>query len=311
MQRLDVEFLVSDDSVNCYGYRLLSSGFLPEEYKPRIGYLMHERDEGVAVRWEDLKVEGGEIYATPVINDTRFPNLLQEISEGFYVGASVGHIVALEWSEEPELKLPGQTGPTVTKWFCREISIVDVPGNYHALAKLYDEEGNVLMDLGAQVQDLFNKDRYMNERVLSAAELGLLNLGADATQEQVVAALRNLASRAAERDDFEKKYNDLVATGKQERVEAIVAQALKDGKMYPKMAEHLKTHYAGNPESLQELVDTMPKQVSVEDVVGDEIPTELKGKSYRDLFVSGELDDVKRKYPTYYKKLEEEQEKNA
>ena len=307
MQRVDIEFLVSDDTVNCYGYRLLSSGFMPEAFNPRIGYLMHDRQAGVAVRWEDLKVEGSEIYATPVINDTRFPNLLQEIREGFYLGASVGHIVALEWSDAPEMKLAGQTGPTVTKWYCREISVVDVPGNYNALAKLYDEEGNVLMDLSGRVDNLFIRDNMSELKSLRTADYAVLNLSADATAEQVSAALQSLADRAKRADEAEKKYADLVAKHSQEKVEAIVAQALADGKMYPAMSEHLKKHYAGNPDALAELVATMPKQVNVKDLVGEQLPAELAGKSFDELFVSGELDRVKKEYPNYYKKLEEEQ----
>lgn len=307
MQRVDIEFLVSDDTVNCYGYRLLSSGFMPEAFNPRIGYLMHDRCAGVAVKWEDLKVEGSEIYATPVINDTRFPNLLKEIKEGFYLGASVGHIVALEYSDDPSMKLAGQTGPTVTKWYCREISIVDVPGNYNALAKLYDEEGNVLMDLSDRADNPIISDNMSETKFLNTADYAVLNLSADATAEQVSAALQSLANRAKRAEDAEKKYADLVAKHNQEKVEAIVAEALKDGKMYPAMAEHLKKHYAEQPDALAELVATMPKQVNVKDLVGEQLPAELVGKSYNDLFISGDLERVKKEYPNYFKKLEEEQ----
>lgn len=307
MQIVDIEFLVSDDTVNCYGYRLLSSGFMPEAFKPRIGYLMHDRCAGVAVKWEDLKIEGSEIYATPVINDVRFPNLLKEIQEGFYLGASVGHIVALEYSDDPSMKLAGQTGPTVTKWYCREISIVDVPGNYNALAKLYDEEGNVLMDLSDRADNLIISDNMSETKFLNTADYAVLNLSADATAEQVSAALQSLANRANRADEAEKKYADLVAKHNQEKVEAIVAQALADGKMYPAMAEHLKKHYAEQPDALAELVATMPKQVNVKDLVGEQLPAELVGKSYNDLFISGDLERVKKEYPNYFKKLEEEQ----
>ena len=77
--------------------------------------------------------------------------------------------------------------------------------------------------------------------------------------------------------------------------------------MYPAMAEHLKKHYAEQPDALAELVATMPKQVNVKDLVGEQLPAELVGKSYNDLFISGDLERVKKEYPNYYKKLEEEQ----
>lgn len=304
MKRLDVEFLVSDDSVNCYGYRLLSSGFEREMYEPRIGYLMHERDKGVAVRWEELKVEDSEIYAVPVVNDVRFPRLIDEISEGFYVGASVGHIVALEWSDAPEMKLPGQTGPTVTRWYCREISIVDIPGNHHALAKLYDAEDNVLMDLSA---NLLSKEDNMNEKRMSVADLAMLGLAADATPAQVGEALRDLVARC---EAAEERCREMERAREEERVEAIVAEALAAGKLYPAMAEHLKRHYAGRADALAELVATMPVQTSVESLTSEEcVPAELAKKGYDELFVSGELERVKKNYPKYYEQLEKEQAK--
>lgn len=312
MKRLDVEFLVSDESVNCYGYRLLSSGFEAEEYQPRIGYLMHEREKGVAVRWEELKVEGTEIYAVPVVNDVRFPRLIDEISEGFYVGASVGHIVALEWSDAAELKLPGQTGPTVTRWYCREISIVDIPGNHHALARLYDAEDNVLMDLSAGCVEMddnpLKKSENMKEMTIGAAELSVLNLAADATPAQVCEALRELADRAGRCDAAEARCRELESDRKRERVEAIVAEGLAAGKLYAAMADHLRKHYADAPDALAELVATMPVQTKVEELTSDEaVPAELAGKSYDELFVSGELAAVKKNYPKYYARLEKEQ----
>lgn len=307
MKQIDVDFVVSDDSVNCYGYRLLSAGFMAEQYNPRIGYLMHRREDGVAVKWEELRVESDGIHAKPVVNDKRFPDLPQEMADGFYVGASVGGIVAVEWSDDASMKLAGQTGPTVTKWYCKEISIVDVPGNHNALAKLYDEQGSVLLDLSDRCVEDTPIVRYMNEVKIDPSVLVLLNLSSDATQEQVLTALRELAARAADSEKYKKQYDDLVALQAQQRVEAIVSEAVKEGKFFPAMAEHLKKHYAGQPEALQELVSTLPKQVKVAGVVEDTIPTELAGKSYQELFVSGELANVKMKYPKYYEKLEKEQ----
>ena len=149
MIKVDKEFLLTDETVNCYGYRLLTSGLQLARFEPPIGFFMHNREQGVAVKWEDLVVRDGALYGKPVVDEIRFPDLPQQIMDGFYAAASVGHIVALEWSDEPNMKLEGQTGPTVTKWFPRECSIVDIPGNYNAVAqnKLFDEGGNVLLDL--------------------------------------------------------------------------------------------------------------------------------------------------------------------
>jgi hypothetical protein len=57
-KKIDRDFCLSDSTVNCYGFRLLTSGCQLERFNPPIGYLMHERQKGVACRWEDLRIEG-------------------------------------------------------------------------------------------------------------------------------------------------------------------------------------------------------------------------------------------------------------
>jgi len=57
-KKIDKEFCLTDDSVNVYGYRLLTSGLLMDEVKKNpIGFKMHNRDNGVVVRWEDFRTE--------------------------------------------------------------------------------------------------------------------------------------------------------------------------------------------------------------------------------------------------------------
>ena len=41
MIKVGKEFLLTDDSVNCYGYRLLTSGLILEKFNPPIGFFMH------------------------------------------------------------------------------------------------------------------------------------------------------------------------------------------------------------------------------------------------------------------------------
>src|SRR5437762_1815164 len=99
-KKIDKEFLITDSTVNCYGFRLMTSGYLIDEFKRNpIGYYMHARTDGVVVRWEDLRIDGDKVYGKPVINlsNKRGQQTVEEIENSFLNGASVGHIVALEW----------------------------------------------------------------------------------------------------------------------------------------------------------------------------------------------------------------------
>lgn len=302
-KKIDKEFCLTDDSVNVYGYRLLTSGLLLDRYNPPIGFLMHDRDKGVAVRWEDFRTETDKLFAKPVVNEGLFPGLAQQIEDGFYGAASVGHIVALESSDDETSRMDGQTGPTVTKWFPRECSIVDIPGNYNALAMLYDEKGGILHDLSEKPNKIANKQKM--EETIKIAELHLPNLADTATREEAENALKDLIDKAERAEKAEKELNELKDAVTREKVINIVDNGMKIHKLTKEMAEKLKKDYSGNPSGLKELVDAMPSQHMVSDTI-EQMPEKYAGKNWHDLYLSGELEDVQKNYPALYDKLKNE-----
>lgn len=249
MIRINREFCLTDESVNCYGYRLLTSGLEIDRYRPPVGFLMHERERGVAVMWTDFRLEGDRLYATPVVNDTLFPTLAKQIEEGFINAASVGHIVVLEQSDDPTLKYPGQDGPTVTRWFPREVSLVDIPGNYNALGRLYDENDNVIHDLAARqanpkpdimdLTDIFPDLKASDEATLRTYLADLKDRAdkAQALQDEI-SALRAETARAAARD--------------------LASKAVEAHKITRPVADRLLADYEGRPEALADLLDLFP-----------------------------------------------------
>lgn len=306
-QKIDKEYCLTDNSVNVYGYRCLTEGMQIDRYKPAIGFLMHNRERGVAVKWEDLRFDGDKLYGRPVVNTTAFPDLAQQIEDGFYDAASCGKIVALEWSDEPAMKLEGQTGPTVTKWFPRDISIVDIPGNYNALANLYDEADNVLMDLSDNKQH-FNNNQNQNEMPelnLTPEQIKLLDLADTATPEQVGVKLNDLVDKAKRVDVAEKALSDLKAETTTKEVEAILTQGMTERKLTKELADKLRVTYKENPTGLKDLVDGMHAQQIVSGGEGGDggVPEKYAGKSFNDLYLSGDLADVKKNYPDFYKTL--------
>lgn len=308
-KKIDKEFCLTDDSVNVYGYRLLTAGLQLNRFAPAIGMLMHNREKGVAVRWDDFRIDGDKLFAKPIINSSLFPDLADQIEGGFYNAASVGHIVALELSDDIDLKIEGQTGPTVTKWFPRECSIVDIPGNYNALARLYDESDKLLHDLVANPDFSINHHKQQMEQIIvTPAVLQSLNLSADATADQFGASLSNLVAKAARVDGLEKEMNDLKAAQVKERVADILKKGKADGKITNALADKLEKDYAEKPNELQSLVDDMPAQLRMTGGgSGAEVPDKYKGKTMNDLYVSGELEALKADYPEYYETLKNKQ----
>lgn len=311
-KKIDKEFCITDESVNVYGYRCLTDGFMLDEYKKNpIGFFMHNRDGGVLVRWDDFRISGDKVFAKPVINLSHpdGEKTVNEIESGFLNAASVGKIKVLQASGAKNLMLPGQDRPTVTKWFPREISLVDIPGNYNALANLYDKNDNEL-----NLSDLANFTiENMSNTLNAAVILTALNLKAG-DESEVVTAINNLVDKADKADGYKKdldeketELKDLKMAGIKKTVEDLIDKGQTDKKLTNEVAEQLKKSFAENPDGLKDLIDKMPAQVSVTDKINDkDLPEKYIGKNWDDLYQSDEIETVRQAFPDLYTKLRNE-----
>lgn len=327
-KKIDKEFCFTDDSVNCYGYRMLTSGLaLSEIAKNPIGFKMHNRDKGVVLRWEDFRIDGDRAFAKPVIN-LAHPDgqqIVDEVENGFLNGASCGKIVVIEASDDSALMLPGQSRPTVTKWFPREISLVDIPGNYNALGNLFDEDGNELNLADFVITK--NQDD-MSKPILAAFALTALNLSDNASQAEVDKAFedllaqakegakvpkltKDLADKTKEYEDLKLKYDELEKTDVAKKVADLIAKGKSDKKLTVKLADTLAAQYADNPEGLEALLADMPAQASVIHEETDENLGDFAGKTYDDLYATGKLEDLKAKHPAYFEKIKKDKFKTT
>lgn len=293
-KKIDKEFLLTDSTLNCYKFRLLTSGYQADEFKKNpIGYRMHLRDEGVLVKWEDFRIDGDEVFAKPVINlnHPKGAQSVDEVENGFLNAASVGNIVALEISTNPADYLPDQTGPTVTKWFNREASLVDIPGNYNALTKLVDKDNNPI-----NLADFtINKNLNMEQIFFTPANIAAMNLSATASKADVEAAFANLVDKAGKHDKAVKDLADFKTAAADKEVDDLIAAGITDKKFNAAAGKVLKTQFAGNPTGLKSLVDTMPKYASITGAInanGEATATELQNlmaKDYNTLDKEGKI----------------------
>jgi hypothetical protein len=301
LKKTDRAYVLSDSSVNEYGFRLLTSGYQIEEYRKNpIGYYMHRRDEGIVVRWDDLCVNGDVITGKPVINlmNGRGEQTWSEVENGFLNAASVGHIVVLEYSMERELMLPGQTGPTITKWYNKECSLVDIPGNCNALTKLYDAQENELnlMDMnigGHKMKGL--------PATLPAELCAVLNLAAAASDSEVLAAVKTLSSDYqklsaenaalnAEMVVLQQQAAAISAARKSLEIDGLLNRALEEKRITTELKAKLAVDYANNPEGLKVLLMAMPAYRAIAE--------QLRGKSADKTEGEWEWDDYEKKDST-------------
>lgn len=319
-KKIDKEYLITDSSLNSYSYRLLTSGYDLSAYKKNpIGYYMHGTDEfpremGVLVKWDDLRADGDKVFGKPCINLThpRGQRTVDEVESGFLNAASVGHLVALEISENPEDYLPGQKGVTVSKWFNRETSLVDVPGNFNALTDLVDAKGNLLNLADFNINKITMKQIFLNP-----AQLAHMNLKADAEQSAVDTAFANLVAKAGRVDGLETELaaEKLKLTGFQNDLKAANEQAVKDlfaeaataNKCTKAFADLMTGTLKDNLTEAKKVVAELKPYTPITTALSGEAADDYKGKTWDELDKSGKLENLKATNRAHYNKLFKDQ----
>lgn len=323
-KKIEKDFVLSDSSVNEYGFRLLTSGCDLDEFKKNpIGYYMHDRDLGVVLRWEDLRVDGDKIVGRPNINlsHPKGQQLVDEIENGFLNAASIGRRTVITYTDADSMKLAGQTGPTVTKWYPKECSIVDIPGNKNALVELYDASNN-LLDINLFLKNNNKNSPTMKEITLTPEQLAGLNLSAAADGAAIVAAFQKLAAEKqtltlentnlkSDNAKLKVDYDKLVGEQSQKEVKALIDTALSAKKISKKLADQLTEDYAGEPLKLKTVLDGIVTPTLItnnlsggENGEGAADPEKLAKYtklSWDELDKQDYLADVKQNYPELYK----------
>jgi len=309
-QKVDKKFVLSDSSLNVYGMRLLTSGYLVEEFvKNPIGYYSHDPEDGVLVRWDDVQLDGDAVVGWPAINldHPRGQRTVNELLDGFLNSASVGKLCILEYHLEDNVDDPQKPVVVVTKWYNKECSLVDNPGNRNAMkVELFDHEENVinLEDLTSVYNMQPAPPAYMMP--VTREVLSLLNLGDGATADAVVSGIRNLhgdnTRLSAAILKAEGELKTVLDHAAAEKVRMILDQGLCDGKFNKATRDKLEAQFADKPDELADMVGCMSAYTSIVDRLSDKDRTEiyLADKSWDELDQGGYLPLLKEKNPELY-----------
>lgn len=139
-------FILSDESLNTYGFRVMTKGIDLSRFKQNPVMLFNHNRwgsdyDGPIGAWKNIRKEGGQLLADADFDeeDEKAKRIAGKVSRGFLRGASIGIIEIIEWSEDPDLMLPGQKYPTITKCVISESSVCDIPSNENAIALLGED----------------------------------------------------------------------------------------------------------------------------------------------------------------------------
>lgn len=172
-------FILSDESENSYGFKVLTSGIdISRFQKNPVMFYNHNREMGVIGRWENIRFESSRLLADPFFDDTDElgVKIKGKVQKGFIKSASIG-IEVIEAENN-----------VVTKCNLHECSVVDIPSNQNALT-LYDKLSNKVDDPRSFLLSIkLIKSNQMDLLQRMAELLGLEN----PTEEAIVSAVQSL-----------------------------------------------------------------------------------------------------------------------
>jgi len=245
---------MSDESINCYGFRVLTNGIDTETAfaKNPVSFWNHRTDDRYkdshdfpVAKWLNWKKQDGKLIGDLQVDDSNdFGKELVSKIENGYINAVSIYFDPIEVSDAPEHLLAGQTRSTITRCVLLECSLVGLPGNFNAVKLKQKEGGFVSLNATSTATDIDVvipriKTSNSNSHSMTKEQKELIGLDANATDEQVTNALNALKLKA---DKVEVKPADIVPTVlaggdkteletlRKERVTTLINQAINDKK---------------------------------------------------------------------------------
>lgn len=313
-------FVLHDETVNTYGFRMLTSGADLTEFRKNPVMLLNHNDWSLPIgRWENIRVEGGRILADAVFDllDKRELGgeaISSKVDRDFLRMASVGAWAPEEVSDDPLYMMPGQTRPTVTRWKVREASIVTIGSNHNALA-FYDKEGELvdLSDLSAVIKLIDTAPKFItkNKKMDKLnAILKLADTATDAEREAAVGVI--LADRdrlKLENSTLTGRIDELNTAEKTKRSAeaiALIDAAVKDGRLDAKGKDTFIKLFDADFANAKATLEAIPQRGSVsrqieagKDTTSVEL-ADFEKKTWDELDKAGKLLTLKDKFPDLY-----------
>jgi HK97 family phage prohead protease len=191
-----MDFILSDESINSYGYRVLTNGIDISQFaKNPIMLYNHRTHSSMPIgKWENIRKEGGKLIATAIFDeneDVLAKQVKSKVEQGILNAVSIGFDV-VETSADLALMKPGQTRPTVTKSKIFEASIVPFPSNGNALKLRFESQGLTLS--GDVPENIIEQLLPSLKQIRMKNLLSKLGLPETATEEQAISELDKITA---------------------------------------------------------------------------------------------------------------------
>lgn len=257
---------ISNDSLNSYGTRVLTSGMSVEQYQrnPVLLY-MHERGNVIGYV-KDVKVENDEVTGELMFDEAT--ELSTRCKKQYEFGSlkmvSAG-LDILETSEDEELLVAGQTCPTITKSKLFEVSLVDIGANDDAIVLQKDGKRITLGKDSESPLPMLNNNKQ-NKQEMEQKQFALqLGLPETATEAEITAKLGELKAAKEENAKLQAEKATLTLAG----ITASVEKAVSEKRIgSEKKDEFIALGKEIGQEKLDSIFAAMSPQVKLSAVIG-------------------------------------------
>lgn len=269
---------ISNDSLNSYGFRVLTSGMDVTQYNrnPVLLY-MHERGNVVGYV-KDLKVENNEVTGELMFDCAS--ELSQRCKKQFEFGSlrmvSAG-LDILETSEDASVLVQGQTRPTITKSKLFEVSVADVGANDDAIVLQRNGKQITLgRDGDCDLPLLNNNNKQQKTEEMENKTIALqLGLPETATEAEISAKITELNAVKEQNASLMKEKDKLTL----ESITNLVTHAIADKRLEEKDKDQfVELGKKIGTEELEKTLKAMHPAVKLSSVIGHQgsTPTDEK-----------------------------------
>lgn len=339
-------FIFNDESVNQYGFRILSAGIDLTRFENNpVVKVMHRRyDDWMPIgQASNLRInENNQLLGDIEFDqdDEQAVKIEKKVEKGFIRGVSMG-IDDTEWSEDPDLMVKGQRGPTLTKSELVEISIVDIPNNRNTVRLMSDVDGEN-EPLVIQLEGKKNKktEDYLKQKfstqnnsitMLKALITALVGVklggapvvtlsAADATEADVANGITQLGAKLIELDgqlkekdttieELNAEIKELQDAALLEKATNLVNLAKSEGKITAEETDNYVALATSNYEATEKILKDKKPIVSINGLInsGDgtvsKADEKLLALDWDDAAKENKLETIKAKFPERYAEI--------
>lgn len=304
---MGISFLVSDESVNSAGFRILTEGIDFSDFtKNPVMLWKHERYDNRLLpigRWENLRVENGALLADAIFDDKdEFARQIQnKVEKGIINACSIG-IEVIATSNESKYLLPGQTRETVTRCTLLEISLVDLPGNRNSV-RLYNAGSKSIHLSHQELMIPFLKPHIMDTLKTK------LGLQITATEAEVEKHVEQLVNQYHELQEEVKTLKQRLSDLTRQRAEELVNEAISSARITASQKEKMMNMALADFEGTKELLNLLQPAVKPSEQIRRKTAGSAELKTWKDLIALGraEVARVKKEDPQLYRTLYKEE----